>query len=158
MITKRTNCGAAILIAVLLSIGVGARAQTDADVAAVMAANNAFYTAVSALDASAVDKIWSHEAYVTYIGPRSTTIEVGSAAVQDAFKTGVIARIAQMSLKPANTQVHINGNVALVVGLETSEGKLKDGTSFTSTSFVTHVFEKKNGHWLMVSQHTQRVT
>ena len=61
MITQRVACRTAILIAVLLNFGTGARAQTSADGAAVTAANNAFYTAVSALDPVAMEKVWSRE-------------------------------------------------------------------------------------------------
>ena len=157
MITKRTAYGAAMLIAVLLSISLGARAQTDADVAAVTAANNAFYTAISALDAAAMEKVWSRESYVASIGPRSKAVAAGSAAVQSSYKIDVMTTLAQLTSKPLDTQVHVNGNVAWVVGKETSEGRTKDGSAFGGTNFVTSVFEKKDGRWLMVSHHAHRV-
>ena len=86
MITQRAGCRTAVLIAVLLGFNTGAWAQTSADGAAVTAANSAFYTAVSALDPVAMEKVWSHEAYVNSIGPRSKTIAVGSTAVQDFIR------------------------------------------------------------------------
>ena len=58
--------------------------------------------------------------------------------------------------KPVDTQIHINGNVAWVVGGETYDAKLKDGTSVAGTNFVTNVFEKTDGRWLMVSHHAHR--
>jgi ketosteroid isomerase-like protein len=54
-------------------------------------------------------------------------------------------------------QVHINGNAAWVVGRETFEAKLKDGTSAAGANFVTNVFEKIDGRWLMVSHHAHNV-
>ena len=52
----------ALLIAVVLGFGMGsARAQLNTEVADVTAANNAFYTALSALDAAAMEKVWAHE-------------------------------------------------------------------------------------------------
>jgi ketosteroid isomerase-like protein len=157
MITKRATCGAAILTAVLLTTGVNARAQTNADAAAVTAANNAFYSAVSALDAAAMEKVWSQEPYVASIGPRSKAIAMGSAEVQDSYKKDVMATLAQLTAKPVDTEVHVNGAVAWVVGKEMSEGKMKDGSAFGGTNFVTSVFEKKDGRWLMVSHHANRV-
>jgi ketosteroid isomerase-like protein len=157
MITKRSTYGAAISIAILLNIGMDGRAETSADVAAVTAANNAFYSAISALDAAAIEKVWSREPYVNSIGPRSKSVAVGSVAVQDSYKNDVMATLSQLSSKPLDTQVHVNGNVAWVVGKETSEGKTKDGRAFGGTNFSTSVFEMKDGRWLMVSHHAQRV-
>jgi ketosteroid isomerase-like protein len=157
MITKRTTCGAAISIAVLLSIGVGGRAQTSADVAAVTAANDAFYRAISTLDAAAMEKVWSQESYVNSIGPRSKNVAVGSVAVQESYKNDVMAMLSQVTAKPLDTQVHVNGNVAWVTGQETSKGTTKEGRAFGGTNFSTSIFEMKDGHWLMVSHHAQRV-
>ena len=108
---------AALLIAVLLGLGMGsAHAQSSTEVADVTAANNAFYTALSALDAAAMEKVWAHKSYVTNIAPPSKAVAIGSAAVQGSYRDGPIARNAQMSIKPVETQIHINGNVAWVVG------------------------------------------
>jgi ketosteroid isomerase-like protein len=53
--------------------------------------------------------------------------------------------------------MHIDGNVAWVVGKETSEGKMKDGSAFGGTNFSTSIFEKQDGRWLMVSHHAHRM-
>jgi hypothetical protein len=156
MITKRTTCGAAISIAVLLSIGVGARAQTDAGVAAVTAANNAYYSALSTLDPAAMEKAWARESYIANVGPFAKTIQIGSSAVQDNFKT-FVPSVAQLVVKPSDTQVRINGDVAWTIGRETAVGKLKNDASLSGENFVSNVFEKKDGRWLMVLHHAQRV-
>jgi ketosteroid isomerase-like protein len=157
MSAKRATYGSTILIAALVGIGVGnARAQTDADVAAVTAANNAFYTAMSGLDAAAMEKVWAPEAYITNIGPREKTVTIGSPVVQNGFKSFFPA-LAQMTLKPVNPQVHINGNVAWTVGLETGEAKAKDGTPRQIANLVTNIFEKKDGRWLLVAHQAQPV-
>jgi hypothetical protein len=155
MITKRTTCGAAISIAVLLSVGVGARAQTDADVAAVTAANNAYYSALSTLDAAAMEKAWARESYIANVGPFAKAIQSGST-IQDSFKT-FVPTVAQLVVKPVDTQVRINGNAAWTIGRETAVGKLKNDASLSGENFVSNVFEKKDGRWLMVSHHAQRV-
>ena len=48
-------------------------AQFPADTSAIMAANQSFYAAVSARNLEAQERLWVHESYVTWIGPRSTT-------------------------------------------------------------------------------------
>lgn len=68
-----------------------------------------------------------------------------------------MATLAQLTSKPLDTQMHINGNVAWVVGKETSEGKMKDGSAFGGTNFSTSIFEKQDGRWLMVSHHAHRM-
>ena len=157
MITQKTTRRAVIWIAVLLGVGVGsARAQTDTDITAVTAANNAFYTALSSLDAASMEKVLAREAYVATIGPRSTAVEIGSDVVQNGFKN-FMATLAQLTVKPVDTQVHVNGNVAWTIGRETAEGKLKNGTSISGTNFVSNVFEKKDGRWLLVLHHAQRI-
>ncbi len=156
MISKRTTCGAAISIAVLLSIGVGAGAQTDADAAAVTAANNAYYLALSTLDPAAMEKAWARESYIANVGPLAKAIQIGSSAVQDGFKT-FLSNAAQLVVKPSDTQVRVNGNVAWTIGRETAVGKMKNDASLSGENFVSNDFEKKDGHWLMVSHHAQRV-
>ena len=157
MITNRTTCRPAILIAGLLTISISVRAETNGDIAAVTAANDAFYAAVSTLDSAAMEKVWSQEPYVSNIGPRSKTIAVGPVAVQASYKNDVMATLAQLTAKPIETEVHVNGNVAWVIGKETSEGKTRDGSAFGGTNFVTSMFEMKDGRWLMVSHHANRV-
>ena len=155
--TKRMIYSAAMLIAVLASVGMGnAHAQTDADIVAVTAANNAFYAAMSGLDPAAMEKVWAPEAYITNIRPRSKTVIIGSPVVQNGFKDFFPA-LAQMVLKPNNPQVHVNGSVAWTVGLETGEAKAKDGTSRAIANLTTNIFEKKDGRWLLVSHQAQAV-
>src|SRR5260370_40907388 len=70
-------------ILVLAAIGVALSAsnafpQQVADIEGVKAASKAFYTAVGVIDDGTVmEKVWARTTYVTYIGPRSTSIIVG---------------------------------------------------------------------------------
>src|SRR5499433_2749369 len=53
-------------------------AQSAADVDGVKAASKAFYAALAVLDnGEAMEKVWAHTPYVTYVGPRAKTIIVG---------------------------------------------------------------------------------
>jgi ketosteroid isomerase-like protein len=143
--------------AALLAASVGsARSQSDVDVAAVLAANNGYYAAVSTLDAAAMEKVWAHEAYVDNVGPQNKAMQFGWDAIQDAFRSGTIANSAQLSVRPIDPRVHISGDVAWVVGQEAADGTLKNGTRIVGNNFAISVFERKAGHWLMVSHHGQR--
>ena len=52
--------------------------QQAADVDGVKAASKAFYAALAVLDnGEAMEKVWAHTPYVTYVGPRAKTIIVG---------------------------------------------------------------------------------
>src|SRR5262249_28048304 len=60
-----------------------ALAQQAADVEGVKAASKAFYAALAVLDKrAAMEKVWAHTPYVTYVGPRAKTIIVGWDAQQ----------------------------------------------------------------------------
>jgi ketosteroid isomerase-like protein len=162
MTKQKTTRRTGLLIAALIGFGMGsAYAQSSADVAAVMEANNAFYSALGALDAAAMDGVWAHEPYVTNISPANKAVTTGWVAVQDGWKSFMTAAMQKFQgtgiAKPVDTQVHINGNVAWTVGKETVDRKLNDGTQFTGTNFVSNVFEKKDGRWLMVSHHAHIV-
>jgi ketosteroid isomerase-like protein len=54
-----------------------------------------------------------------------------------------------------DAQIHVNGNVAWEMGLETGEAKLKDGTARKVDNIVTNVYEQAGGRWLIVSHQAQ---
>lgn len=157
MTVRSTRSRLALAIALLLTVGVGiARAQS----AEVTAANDAFYTALSTFDMGAMDKAWAHEPYVFYVAPASKAMTIGWPAVQAALQTSLqasMSSIAERTVKPVEVQVRINGDTAWVTGMEEGTGKRKDGSPYEAHTFVTNVFEKKDGRWLMVSHHAQTI-
>ena len=62
------------------------RPQATTDVDRVNAASQTFIAAISARDIQAMDKVWAHESYATFIGPLSTTIVVGWDGVRKAWQ------------------------------------------------------------------------
>ncbi len=56
---------------------------------------------------------------------------------------------------PSPQQIHVNGNLAWEMGQESGTVILKDGKEINIDIIVTNVYEKINGHWLMVSHHVQ---
>ena len=61
-------------------------AQPGSDVEGVNAASQVFTAAIAARDISAIDKVWAHEPYATFIGPLSTTVVVGWDGVRKAWE------------------------------------------------------------------------
>jgi ketosteroid isomerase-like protein len=143
--------------ALLLAVDIGiARAQS----AEVVAANQAFYAALSTSDMGAMEKAWAHEPYVFYVAPNSKTTRIGWPAVQAALQASLqasMSSIAERTVKPVEVQVRINGDIAWITGTEEGTGKRKDGSLWEAHTFVTNVFEKKDGRWLMVSHHAQSI-
>ena len=127
-------------------------AQPSSDTAAVIAANEVFYTTLSSLDASAMERLWVQDSYVSWMSPRSRAPEVGWSAVQANLKF-FGERFAQMSMTPVNVHVTVNGALAWVVGGEVQQATFKDGRVISNNTLVTNIFEKKDGRWLLVSHH-----
>jgi ketosteroid isomerase-like protein len=156
--THCTAYGSSLAALFLLGIA-AAHAQSAADVAAVTAANNAFYTAESALDIPAMEKVWAHEEYVAFAVPRTKEPTIGWTALQPLL-TRSFANLSQISLTPVDTHVHVYGNSAWSFGKEEigSASRLKDGTPISNRpTIVTNIFEKHGDNWLMVAHHAQEI-
>jgi ketosteroid isomerase-like protein len=54
-----------------------------------------------------------------------------------------------------DVHVHVVGNLAWEIGVETGQAQLKDGAMRKVDWIVTNVYEKIDGRWLMVSHHVQ---
>jgi ketosteroid isomerase-like protein len=133
-----------------------AAAQQPADIEGVKAASKAFYTALAVLDnGEAMDKVWPHTPYVTYVGPRSKSIIVGWDAQKKYWEdTNKVFSLRNAVL--SQQYIHSVGNLAWEVGEETGELKMKDGTTAKIDFIVTNVYEKQaDGRWLIVHHHVQ---
>src|SRR3954454_21388520 len=121
-------------LAAVFFIGSGAaHAQSADDVTAVTAANSAFYAAQTALDMPSMEKVWAHEAYIEFAGPRAKEPTVGWAALEP-YLVRNFGNMSQFSLKPVDMQVHVYGASAWVFGKEGigNGSTLKDGTVISS--------------------------
>jgi ketosteroid isomerase-like protein len=155
MVQRRTQlvCLATALAGLCV---VSAYAQSDEDAAAVSAANQAFYAALSALDLAAMENIWAHDPDVLYIGPFHRKMVIGWPAVRTEFVANK-ANVAEISVKPLNMHVRVNGDTAWVFGAEEGAALPKVGISASGSNFVTNIFKKQDGRWLMVAHHAQRI-
>jgi ketosteroid isomerase-like protein len=94
----------------------------------------------------AMEKVWAHTPYVTYVGPRHTSVLVGWDA-QEKYWPEANALFTQRSATLSDQHIHVNGNLAWEVGQETGEQKMKDGRSPKLDYLVTNVYEKIDGKW-----------
>ena len=130
-------------------------AQQAADTEGVKAASKAFYTALAALDnGKAMEKVWAHTPYVSYVGPRQKTIIVGWDAQKKNYED-TDKLFSQRNITLSDQQIHANGNLAWEMGHETGTPKMKDGKDAPADYIVTNVYEKIDGRWLIVSHHVQ---
>jgi ketosteroid isomerase-like protein len=124
--------------------------QQASDVERVNAASQDFIAAISARDIRAMDKVWAHESYATFIGPLSTNVVVGWEGVRKAWEMR-FSQFDRVTISLAESNVRINGKVAWAVGIERVQLLRKTGETLGFDAFVTNVFENQDGQWLMVS-------
>ncbi len=122
----------------------------------VKAASKAFYAALAVIDdGAAMEKVFAHTPYVTYVGPRGKSIIVG----WDAFKKywpEVNKLLSSRNGSLSDQHVHVNGNLAWEMGVETGQEQTKDGIVWPIPDWIaTNVYEKIDGRWLIVSHHVQ---
>ncbi len=142
-----------LLLATALPLASASGQQTAppaADVAAVNAAGQTFIAAIAARDIHAMDKLWAHEPSTSFIGPLSTTVVVGWDGVRKAWEMR-FGQFDRVTIALAESHVRINGQVAWAVGIEKVQLLRKDGATLSFDAFVTNVFEKRDGRWLMVA-------
>jgi len=152
---KRLNSFAFIGL-LLMAAAPAAQAQQTNDLERIHVASQQFAAAIGARDINAMDKVWAHESYASFIGPLSTTVVVGWDGVRQAWQTrfGQFDRVTLSMDKP---HVRINGEAAWAVGMEKVELLRKDGKTISFNAFVTNVFENKGGQWLLVAHQSTPV-
>jgi ketosteroid isomerase-like protein len=147
-------------LAVITALGLGllpghAIAQQGADVEGVKAASQAFYSALAKLDGGeAMEKLWAHTPYVTYVGPRGKSIIVGWDA-QKKYWEATDKLFSSRNVTLTDQHIHANGNLAWEMGQENGALKMKDGKDDKADYIVTNVYEKIDGRWVIVSNHVQ---
>jgi ketosteroid isomerase-like protein len=120
------------------------------DVDRVNVTSQAFSAAIMARDIDAMDKVWAHEPYATFIGPLSTTVVVGWESVRKAWQMR-FGQFDRVTISVTEVHVHTNGKVAWATGMEKVRLLRKDGKIVVFDAFVTNVFEDRDGRWLLLS-------
>ena len=149
----------AVITTLLLPVGITAfagyaidqaKAQQTSDVEGVNAASQVFTAAIAARDILAMDKVWAHETYATFIGPLSTAVVVGWDGVRKAWEMR-FGQFYKVTISATEPHIRTNGKVAWAVGMERVQLLRKDGKTIAFHAFVTNVFENHDDRWLMVS-------
>jgi len=151
---QRTNPTSSAIAAAGFALMTGmVFAQEPADIDAVQAANTAFYAALSARDAKAMEGLWANKPYVVNIGPVSKTIAVGYPdAVTKYFANAFNNVFSEVNASMTSTaQIQTDGKLAWIVGTENAKLKTKAGEVREFVTFTTNIFEKDGNRWLMVS-------
>ncbi len=143
----------ALLMAVItLPAGnaIGQQKAQAPDVERVEAASRGFIAAISNRDINAMDRLWAHDARVTFMGPLSTTIVVGWEGLRKAWEMR-FGQFDRVTISLAESHVQANGKIAWAVGIEKVQLLRKTGEAVSFDAFVTNVFEEHDGRWLIVS-------
>ena len=122
-----------------------------ADIAAVKAANLAYYKALSARDMRAMEKVWTCARDNILIAPPLDPVtHMGWAAIKRNWEK-YWPQFSAFSVAMAKPTVNVNGPAAWVHGVEKSKRKTTRGKDSHSTNFGTNIFAKQDdGRWLMV--------
>jgi ketosteroid isomerase-like protein len=122
--------------------------MSDAD--KVISANHAYYTALSARDMRAMEKIWTCASDNILIAPPVNPVtHVGWDAIKRNWER-YWAIFETLSVSMEAPTVNVNGPVAWVHGTEHSKRLTKSGEVTSSSNYGTNIFVKHDGHWLMV--------
>jgi ketosteroid isomerase-like protein len=154
-INRTKTIGSALVVLCTFLIGSVAAQPQSTETDAVKAANQAFYSAFSARDVAAMQKIWSSDADIQNIGPTSKSVTVRWDKIGKGFESVFIAfPELKATMEP---EIKIVDVVAWVTGIEQIQRKDKAGAISNAGNLVTNIFQKQDGHWVMVHHHASRL-
>ena len=125
------------------------------DVDGIKTANDAYYSALSAHDISAMEKVWAKDGQVSNIFSAAKSPSFGLSAIRADYED-LFKRLGSVSVVMTVPSVRQQGDLALVTGVETAEGKLPNGEPVKFSPVATNVFVKQDAQWLMIHHHTSR--
>lgn len=142
------------ILAVLAACPAGVQAQETA-VARLIAVNEAFDAALSRKDIEAVDAAWLHGPDATAIHPSSKTPIIGWDAVRKSWEK-MFDTFSELSVTLHEPSVHVLGDSAWVIGVETIKGRLTTGQQIEFQAPTTNVYVRQGTGWLMTHHHASR--
>jgi ketosteroid isomerase-like protein len=133
-----------------LSSAMSGTAKSEAsDLEQVRAANQAYYTALSARDLSAMERVWARSPRdVNVAPPIKPAAHTGWDTIKQNYQT-FWATLDELTVSMAEPHVVIHESVAWAYGIEQSKRKAKDGQVSGGSNFGTSIFIKEGGRWLM---------
>ena len=146
-------CLVRVLTACVIILGINAAISAKAEVSdlgQVKAANQAYYTALSARDLSVMQSVWSESPRdVNVAPPIKPAAHVGWNTIKQNYQT-FWATLDELTVSMADPQIVIHGPVAWVYGIEQAKRKDKNGKVSGGLNFGTSIFVKEGGRWVMV--------
>ena len=128
----------------------GVAVPETSDLDQVKAANQAYYTALSARDISAMDSVWSRSPNDVNIAPPvRPAAHTGWEAIRKNYET-FWATLDELNVSMPDPKINIHGSVAWIYGIEQATRKAKDGQTSGGPNFGTSIFVKERGRWVMV--------
>ena len=123
----------------------------DADVAAVRAANLAFYRAFEALDLPAMERLWAHDPSVACLHP-GWPLCAGWDEVRASWAT-IFANTGTMRFDIADERIDVRGGLAWVICVERIRSTGPAGEAMVGAVIATNVFRDEGGAWKLVHHH-----
>ena len=134
-----------------LSTAMSGTAQSEeSDLDQVKAANQAYYSALSARDLPAMERVWTRSPRdVNVAPPVRPAAHKGWDAIKKNYQT-FWASLDELTVSMAEPHIVIHDSVAWVFGIEQAKRKDKNGQVSGGPNFGTSIFVKVDGRWLMV--------
>ena len=127
------------------------------DVDGVLAANRAYYDALSARDINAMARIWTCASEDINIAPPiRPVVHTG----WDAIKANYLSywkTLSELNVSMDEPEIRFNGDTAWLHGIEVARRRLRDGGTEGSRNAGTSIFVRRDGHWRMIFHHTTAV-
>jgi ketosteroid isomerase-like protein len=124
------------------------------DIDELLAANRAYYDALSARDIEAMSRVWTCTSEDINIAP---PIRPVVHAGWDAVKTNYLtywSTLSSLSVSMEESEVRFNGDTAWIHGVEVARRRLRDGGTEGSRNAGTSIFVRQDGRWRMTFHHT----
>jgi opacity protein-like surface antigen len=104
------------IVCLFLPAAALAQSQPTTDAELIRGANQQLAAAIEARDNNAMDKIWAHETYASFIGPLSTMVVVGWDGVRKAWQMR-FGQFDRVAISMDDPHIRINGHAAWAVGM-----------------------------------------
>lgn len=127
-----------------------AEPQLETDEREVLAANQAFYEALEALDLEKMAAAWWHEDWVKCLHPGGDLLE-GWEDIRDSW-ANIFHSTSSMRVTLTRPLVHVQGDVAWVSCIENVTSTFEGGFA-TAVVEATNIFTRRNGKWRTVHHH-----
>jgi ketosteroid isomerase-like protein len=112
--------------------------------------NQDFYRAFESLDIAHMDRVWSHQEYVTCIHP-GWTLRVGWPTVRDSWVL-IFNNTFSMKFDLTEIQIQVAGDLGWVICTENIRSRQGEDVR-ESHVLATNLYERVGDRWLMIHHH-----